>query len=158
MTEIERITDQLERTFRGEAWHGPSIRQILTGINHTSAQTLPMKGVHTIWKIVLHIIVWMRITIMALDGKSMPVDPPPEQDWPEFEDASEDAWAGTLDELNETHATLLDKLSNFSDEDLLKIVPGRDFTWYILLHGLIQHNLYHAGQIAMIKSSLAKRI
>ncbi len=157
MTEIERITDQLERAFRGEAWHGPSVRQILSGVNYATANTLPMKGVHTIWEIVLHMIVWMRLTVRALDGESMAANPPPDQDWPEVEEANEDAWAETLDELVEIHNTLSDKVSNLTDDDLIKFVPGRDFTWYFLIHGIVQHNLYHAGQIAIIKSSLLKR-
>ena len=56
LTETERIIDQMERVFLGEAWHGPSIREILTGVNNTMANTLPMKGVHTIWEIVLHMV------------------------------------------------------------------------------------------------------
>ncbi len=157
MTEIERITDQLERAFRGEAWHGPSMRQILSDINYATAFTLPMKGVHTIWEIISHMIVWMQLTARALAGESMPADPPPDKDWPEVEEANEDTWVGTLESLTETHNILIDKLSNFADDDLMNIVPGRDYSWYILLHGIVQHNLYHAGQIAMIKSSLTKR-
>jgi len=157
MTEIERITDQLERAFRGEAWHGPSVRQILSGVNCSAANTLPMKGVHTIWEIVLHMIVWMRLTVHALDGDSMPADPLPDQDWPEVEEAEEDEWAETMDDLVETHNLLIDRVSGLTDDDLMKIVPGRDFSWYILIHGIVQHNLYHAGQIAIIKSSLLKR-
>ena len=157
MSEIERISDQLERAFRGEAWHGPSILEILTNINHTSAHTLPMRGVHTIHEIVLHMIFWMDMVIRVRNGETIPDTAPPEQDWPEVEDFTEEAWSETLDRLHTTHEQLISKVAELSDDDLEKLVPGRDFTWYILLHGIVQHNLYHAGQLAIIKSSLSKR-
>lgn len=157
MTETERIMDQLERAFLGEAWHGPSIREILTGINNTSANTLPMKGVHTIWEIVLHMSAWIRLTVLTLEGDVFPSEVPPEQDWPPVDDTAEEAWDAAVHELYEVNQRLNDHLLNFSDDGLGRIVPGKDFSWYILLNGLLQHNVYHAGQMAMIKSSLMQR-
>lgn len=60
MTEIQRIVDQLNRAFEGEAWHGPAVMDILEGITAQQAAARPFNGTHSIWEIVLHIAAWER--------------------------------------------------------------------------------------------------
>jgi uncharacterized damage-inducible protein DinB len=157
MTEVQRINDQLERAMNGPAWHGPSLNEILSDVGQSYAITVPMKGVHTIWEILLHVIVWIRIGGMGIDGEQTPKDLDPDKDWPPVEESSEEAWAQAMNRMREEHSSLMDRISHLTDSDLSKIVTGKDYTYYSLLHGIVQHNLYHAGQIALIKSSLLKR-
>jgi len=49
MSETTRLADQLRRAFKGEAWHGPSVLEILDGIDAKRAATHPIDGVHSIW-------------------------------------------------------------------------------------------------------------
>jgi hypothetical protein len=157
MTEIQRIIDQLERAFNGPAWHGPSLNEILSDVGQSFAITVPMKGVHSIWEILLHLIVWMKIGRMEIEGEQTPKKLDPRQDWPPIEDSSDETWVQVMNRLKEEHSLLINRISQFADSDLLNNVSGKDYTLFFLLNGIVQHNLYHAGQIALIKSSLAKR-
>ncbi len=49
---------------------------------------------------------------------------------------------------------LADAIKLFSEDDLEKTVPGREFPWFIVLHGIVHHSLYHSGQIAMLKKAV----
>ena len=157
MTEAERIVDQLKRALDGPAWHGPSINEILSDVDAELAAAVPMEGVHTIWEILLHVIVWIRIGRMRVDGEQTPKNLDPKQDWPSVENSSNEAWKHAILELREEHKLLVKRVSLLHDSDLTKIFPGTEYTYYFLLHGIIQHNLYHAGQMSLIKSSLLKR-
>src|SRR5438874_6297432 len=60
MTEIERIQDQLKRAFEANAWHGPSVSEVLNGITADQAHARPLRNAHSIWELVRHIAVWGR--------------------------------------------------------------------------------------------------
>ena len=68
-------------------------------------------------------------------------------------DISEGAWDEAIERLKTGHKKLAQRIAVLTDADLLNKVPGRDHTVYMTVHGLIQHNLYHAGQIAILKKS-----
>jgi uncharacterized damage-inducible protein DinB len=158
MTEVERIADQIKRALDGPAWHGPSVNEILSGVDSTLAGTLPKDGVHTIWELLLHISVWIRIVRMRIDGERTPKDIDPKQDWPSIEDSSEAAWTEAVRQLRTEYELLINHCLRLTDAELSKPVPGMDYTYYFILHGVVQHTLYHAGQMAFIKSSSMKRI
>ena len=153
MSELERIVDQLQRAYRGEAWHGPSIREVLDGVDADAASARPVPNAHTIRELVVHVVVWEQEALARLAGKGRD-DLPPEEDWP----AGAGAWADLLDELDAAHERLTSAISELDaepgDEALDETVAGSPGTVYHLLHGVIQHNLYHAGQMAILKKAL----
>ncbi len=154
MIEIPRILDQLDRAFEGDAWHGPSLRELLKAVTAQRANSKPSPGIHSIWEIVLHISAEQDVTRRRLAGE-MIVDLPPELDWPRIPDNSETAWQQTIDRLVESKEKLRQSISQISDDRLEEIVPGKGYSAYVLLHGVIQHNIYHAGQIAILKKLAA---
>ena len=85
----------------------------------------------------------------------MPEELPAEEDWLQVTDTSETAWRGTLAKFENGQRQLRDALRILTDEKLEEIVPGRPYSFYFMLHGTIQHNLYHAGQIAVLKKALS---
>ncbi len=149
MSELARIADQLQRAYRGEAWHGPSIREVLDGVDADAASARPVSNAHTIKELVVHVVVWEQEALARLAGKGRD-DLPPEEDWP----AGAPAWADLLDELDAAHERLTSAIYECSDERLDETVAGSPGTLYHLLHGVIQHNLYHAGQMAILKKAL----
>jgi hypothetical protein len=150
MTEIPRILDQLDRSMEGDAWHGPSLRELLKGVTAKQANSKPSPGIHSIWEIVLHLTAEQDVARRRLAGETI-VDLPPELDWPRIPDNSETAWQQTIDRLVESKQKLGQSISKLSDHRLEETVPGKGYSAYVLLHGVIQHNLYHAGQIAILK-------
>jgi uncharacterized damage-inducible protein DinB len=156
MAEINRIKDQLERALKGPAWHGPSILEVLSDVNHSLAASVPMEGTHSIWEILLHIIAWIKIGRIRINGEMTPEQIDPQIDWPPIESVNEEAWLRVKDQLQEEYSKLMNDISRLTVSDLLKQVPGKNYDNYFLLHGIIQHNLYHAGQIAILRSYLLK--
>ena len=152
MSESEKIHDQLRRAHRGEAWHGPSVAEVLTGVTAQQAARRGIASAHTIWEIVLHIAAWEEAARKALDDATMPVLPW-EGDWPPVTDLKEAGWAKSLAQLERTQKSLEDAVEKFPDARLSEKVTGRDYSFYFLLHGIVQHNLYHAGQIALLKKA-----
>jgi len=157
MSELERITDQLQRAYRGEAWHGPSIREVLDGVDADAASARPVSNAHTIRELVVHVVVWEKEALARLAGEGRD-DLPPEEDWP----AGVAAWADLLEELDAVHERLTSAISELDAEPgpvagesaLDETVAGNPGTVYHLLHGVIQHNLYHTGQMAILKKAL----
>jgi uncharacterized damage-inducible protein DinB len=150
METCEHIADLLERTFDGEAWHGDSITRILQGITSEKALQKPIRNVHSIWEIVLHMIAWEHVVVTCLQGETYE-GVQDEQDWPPVKETDQEAWQSALKRLAETTSKLKELMLSFPEAKLHEKVPGRNFTFYRLLHGMIQHNLYHGGQIAMLK-------
>ena len=153
MSEAERLHDQLRRAFEGEAWHGPSVREVLAGVTAAQAAARPLRNAHTIWELVLHIAAWEAIVRRRLSGQLI-VEVSDEQDWPPVRDTSEPAWKRALEELSRGHQQLRQAVAGLTDERLGEKVPGKDHTIYGTVQGAIQHDLYHAGQIAILKKEL----
>jgi len=115
------------------------------------AAARPLARVHTIWEIVLHIAATQELVIRRLQGDSTPLSP--EQDWPSVANTGEEEWLSSLTALKRSYSELCQALSQVSDSLLDRaILPGHS-SLYVTLHGLVQHNLYHAGQIALLKKA-----
>ncbi|MGB0035073.1 MAG: DinB family protein [Candidatus Acidiferrales bacterium] len=152
MSEIRRILDQMDRAFSGEAWHGPSLMQLLEGVDAESAATRPIGKAHSIWELVNHVTAWNNIVQHRLSGEK--VDVTPEMDWPGVWEVNEVGWERSLENLKECRAKLRRAVELLRDDQLDDRVPGDKESFYVLLHGLVQHDLYHAGQIAILKKAL----
>jgi uncharacterized damage-inducible protein DinB len=151
--EVDRILDQLARAFEGEAWHGPPLRRLLDGVNATTARVRPISEGHSIWELVRHIQVWEDVVARRLEGEVI-AGLPPEQDWPAVTSDAESEWKKTVGALEAGNRRLRDAIARFSDERLPEVVPARGYTFYVMLHGIVQHDLYHAGQIALLKKAV----
>lgn len=151
MNECQRIADQHRRAFDGEAWHGPALFELLGDVDAKRAVARPIAGAHTIWEIALHVRTWENAVHQRLTGR--PTEVSPEEDWPAVEDASPAAWKRALASLRETHDALNRSIAALDDARLQDQSPGSPSTIYHLLHGVVQHALYHAGQIAILKKT-----
>jgi uncharacterized damage-inducible protein DinB len=148
------LADQIHRAFDGEAWHGDSVLEILNEVDAKTAAARPIKNAHSIWELVLHITTWDEVTIIRAGGKAlMPTD---EQNFPPVKDTSEAAWKKAVENLKNTHSKLVETVAAFPDSRLHDQVPGKTgdhYDFYYLFSGIVQHELYHAGQIALLKKA-----
>ena len=153
MTEIDRVLDQLKRAYEGPAWHGPSIKESLQGVTAEQAHRRPLANAHSIWELVHHIAVWEDVGRRRLEGDPAEVPISSPEDWPPAEDASEAAWEKSKAALERSHQALVDAVSRVSESRLDEPILEGKSTVYVTLHGVIQHDLYHAGQIAMLRKA-----
>jgi hypothetical protein len=129
------------------------LRELLDGVTPEHATAKPVFGAHTIWELVHHVHAWQQEALLTLEGKaydSLTGD----ADWPPVRETTADAWRRTLDRLQSTTRELVAAIREMNDAKLNELVGAREFSYYFVLHGVVQHNLYHAGQIALLKKAL----
>jgi uncharacterized damage-inducible protein DinB len=154
MTELERITDQLKRAFEGNAWHGPSVMEVLKGVTAQQASSRVFPAAHTIWELALHIGAWERACLSRLQGERAELTDA--EDWPPVADTSDDAWQQLKMTLQQGNRQLTNAVEAIDERRLDEaILPGMPSV-YITVQGVVQHDLYHAGQIAILKKALTE--
>lgn len=152
MSEIKRIEDQMQRAFDGEAWHGPPLMQILRGLSTAAAAARPIANAHSAWEIVLHMTATQEMVVRRFDGE--PAQNAGDVDWPPVAEVSDAAWRDAVERLSRSHEAILAVLARLDDAALDEpVLPGFSSA-YVTLHGLVQHSLYHAGQIAILRKAL----
>jgi len=154
MTEAFRLADQIRRAFEGSAWHGDSILELLTDVNAKTAGGRPIKDAHSIWEILLHIAAWDDVVTRRAGGTAVILADA--QNFPAVTDTSEAAWNQAIETTKKTHHELIRTVAAFPDSRLAEQVPGKTqnyYNFYYMFSGIVQHELYHAGQIALLKKA-----
>jgi uncharacterized damage-inducible protein DinB len=154
MTETFRLADQIRRAFEGNAWHGDSILELLADVNAGTAAARPIKNAHSVWEILLHIAAWDDAVCRRIGGTA--VNLTDEQNFPPVKDTSEAAWSQAIASTKKTHNELIKAVAAFPDSRLGEQVPGKSqnyYNFYYMFSGIVQHELYHAGQIALLKKA-----
>jgi uncharacterized damage-inducible protein DinB len=151
MKETERIRDQLRRAFEGDAWHGPGVLELLENVTASQAAARPIAGAHSIWELVVHIQAWEGACRRRLQGDRAEL--PDEEDWTVINDTSDEAWEKTLNGLREGNQRLREAIAAVDDARLDEPILEGMRSIYTTLHGAVQHDLYHAGQIAILKKA-----
>ena len=149
--ETARLADQLERAFRGGAWHGLSISEVLDGVDAATAARRSGEA-HTIAEIAGHVAFWIDAAHRRMQGEAV-TNVPPEVDFPQGGADSDAAWRATLADLEGAHRRLHTALLALDDDQLDGAVAGSDPTVRGQLLGILQHNAYHAGQIIVLKKA-----
>ena len=149
--ESARLADQLQRAFYGGAWHGPAVMELLEDIDAETAAAKPIPDLHSIWELLLHIAVWDAAALTRLSGSRC--QPTGLANFPVVAKATEAAWHKTIAETKRTHDVLVKAVGHLSESRLRDRVPGKRYDFYHMLHGIAQHELYHAGQIAILKKA-----
>ena len=152
MAEKRRLLDLIDRAYRANAWHGPALLETLDGITPTMAAKRVVKGAHTIWELTEHVATWNEVVAERLSGKSPAV--PPERNFPKMPSPTPAAWKKSKARLAKAQARFRAAVVAFPEAKLGKLRPGQKTTWYLLIHGEVQHQLYHAGQIALLKRGM----
>jgi uncharacterized damage-inducible protein DinB len=149
----EALDDQLRRSMEGEAWHGPSVREAVQGISARDAAAHPIPGAHSCWELVLHLSGTYGLVLRRIDGdgRQLSLD----EDWPAAPEPTEENWRRDIESLYALNARLRDAVRKFPLERLYQPLvadpPYPAFTQFI---GLTQHDLYHAGQIVLLKRAM----
>ncbi|HEV3469613.1 MAG TPA: DinB family protein [Pyrinomonadaceae bacterium] len=153
MREVERIADQLRRAHEGAAWHGPALNELLGGVTAAQAAARPVAGAHCIWELVLHVEAWERVALRRLGGDPARIYDTGE-DWAGIDAGDDGAWRETLARLAATNAALREAVAALDDARLDEPIYPEMSSRYVTLHGVVQHTLYHAGQVAVLKKAL----
>jgi len=154
MSQTARLADQIRRAFEGDAWHGDSVLEILADVDAATAAARPIKNAHSIWEILLHMAAWDGAVVRRTGGTAVQLTG--EQNFPPVKDKSEAAWRKTVEQAKRAHDELVKAVTAFPDSRLQEQVPGKTqdyYNFYYMFSGIVQHELYHAGQIALLKKA-----
>ena len=149
MTEVNRIMDQLSRAFEGEAWHGPAVLEILRETTARQAAARPLNGAHTIRETALHISAWLRACRRRLEGDRAQLAE--FEDWAVVTNTDDEAWQEVIAGMKQALDELRSAIALLDDSRLDQPIIDGMSSVYVTLHGVIQHSLYHAGQMAILK-------
>lgn len=148
-SEIDRITSLLISSFSGpHPWYGSPVIEVLTGINESNASKKLTENTHSIIELVLHMAAWRNFVTMKLKGIAFEMTP--ELNYPK-----PGKWEDALTSLQQSQKDLLAALASFPEDKLFAIVPARKYDFYTMLHGIVDHDVYHLGQIALIKKGIS---
>jgi uncharacterized damage-inducible protein DinB len=126
--------------------------ELLRDVNAATAASKPLPHVHSIWELVLHIAAWDGAALRRIAGEKVqltgvanfPLVPPK---------PTEAVWRKAIAQATRTHDTLVKTVAALPETKLRARVPSKKYDFYHLLHGVAQHELYHAGQIAILKKT-----
>jgi len=150
---VASLTAQLDEAFDRRSWHGTNLRGSLRGMTAAKAAWRPAPGRHNAWEIMLHAAYWKYAAWRRLTGEKRGAFARPGSNWlPTPAPASESAWRKDLALLQQYHRALRAAVLRLSDEDLERRPPGSQETIGRLVRGIAAHDLYHAGQIQLIKT------
>jgi len=155
--ETARLADQIRRAFEGEAWHGDSMLELLAGVGAETAAAHPIQGAHSIWELLLHVAAWDDAVLRRTGGGAVELSD--RENFPPVSDSSETAWRKAVEQVKKKHDALVKAVAAFPDSRLHEQVPGKKEKYYdhfYLFSGIVQHELYHAGQIALLKKAQGK--
>jgi uncharacterized damage-inducible protein DinB len=143
------IAEQLRRAFDGDAWHGPALLELLQDVGAATAAAKPLPDVHSIWELALHIAVWDAAACRRLNGETF--QPEGLENFPLAPNPTDAAWRKAVAQVKRAHDDLVKMVAGLPESRLWERVPGKKYDFYFMLHGVAQHELYHAGQIAILK-------
>jgi len=149
--ELKRIQEQLQRAFAGQAWHGPSLLELLADVDAPKAAARPIAGAHNIWELVLHIAAWDKAATRRLKGDRAELTD--EENFPPVTETGDEAWHQAIGTLERSHRELHSAIGELEESRLDQPIVSGLTSVYGTLHGVIQHGLYHAGQIALLKKA-----
>ena len=157
-SDFDALRDDLKQVYDGDPWHDGPITGLLKGVDAKAAARRTIPNCHTIWELVLHMTVWTREVASRVRGSD--AKNPPE-DWPKQPTKATDSdWRVAQDDLRAAHEDLLRAVDALKPSDLVRMVGdqrsaslGTGKTVGSHIRGLLQHDTYHQGQIAILKKA-----
>ncbi len=165
MNELQHLSDTIRRAHEGPAWFGPSLSETLDDV--TLEQAMHRVGdAHTIWELLTHITAWLEIVRRRMEGERLTDDNLTWDDnWPPVPESTAENWEASKRRAEQAVGSLCKTVEGFGVENLSRSVvgeghvnsaldsgvPGKEFTFAVMLHGAAQHMVYHCGQIAVLK-------
>jgi hypothetical protein len=154
---ISLLLTQLDQAFERKSWHGTNLRGSVRGMTVSTASWRPSGDRHNIWELVIHTAYWKYAVKRRLHGEKRGSFPIEGSNWftrPEAgldASARERAWKRDVTMLSEMHVELVAAVASISSKDLDFVPKGAKVNNRDLISGIIAHDLYHAGQIQLLK-------
>jgi uncharacterized damage-inducible protein DinB len=148
------LKKKFEEIYNGDPWYGDSFNSVLKDIDPEAVIKKENKGTHSISEILAHVIGWREFLLSRLSGNNFKTEQEETFNWKRIDNNEKTAWKSLLDALEENQNRIINALEKASDELLNTPVRERNYNLEYLFEGIIQHDLYHLGQISLLKKSI----
>lgn len=152
MSELTRILNHYDGVLNSDPWYGDPAWKILDGIPAQAAAARPLPGTHSIWELVGHMTFWEGVVTMRLAGQRAGLVE--ELNFPPLPAPTEENWRKALDDFHASNRAFRAALEKLDPANLERLTAAGKRTYYDEAHGIIEHHVYHLGQIAMLKKAL----
>lgn len=150
MTTHELI-NQLQMMYHGLPWYGDSLAEKLNSIDDDDFDKRVTEGTHSIRELIEHMIIWRHYALEKLSGNvTYDIELNSQNDWKKYPTTNQDDIKAMLDRLKTTQNQLVQGIKEKEDSWLYEQTPGKQYDNFTLLNGIIQHDVYHLGQIGLI--------
>jgi uncharacterized damage-inducible protein DinB len=157
VTTAQILAEQIRGACVGPSGFDVALMDSLQGITAEMAIRKPPGSTHSIWELLLHIVNWEEISTRRLNGEFIRWERDTQMDWPTVEDRSDAAWRRLLSRLDRSNARFSEAVSRLTDAELATPSAGRTDSRYEMILSMLQHSVYHAGQIVIMKKLLTAR-
>ena len=154
---IENLKNLFNTSFHGGAWHGPSVLELTKGLKVKEA-SYSAGNIHNIAELLYHITSWRLFAVKKMQGDENYNISDEKANWGNIGKIDQFELEALMMELTLSQDELIKELESKDDAFLQQIVPGAEYNFNTLLNGIIHHDLYHSGQIAIIKKMASKNI
>jgi uncharacterized damage-inducible protein DinB len=152
MSESKRVSNLYQSIYNGNPWLEVTLAHTLENVTAEQAYRKINPNLNTIWEIVNHLIQWRRNILRRMQGET--VTTPDHNYFVPILDSSEASWEQSLQSLGKSQELWDAFFEDFDDQDFEKIYVNNGHTYYEHIHGIIQHDVYHLGQIVILKKLL----
>lgn len=152
--EIAQLVAILDQAYNKTSWHGTNLRGSLRRVTPTQAAWRPGPARHNIWEIAVHAAYWKYAVARRFTGGTRGSFPLKGSNWfgrPEAGQTADAAWKQDLQLLDDMHNALRNAVMRLSPRDLPKTPAGKKVSNFAVISGAAAHDLYHAGQIQLLK-------
>lgn len=147
-SEVRRIRSLIKSCYTGPAWHGPAVMEVLDVVDFDIIGNRINES-NNIIELVNHMASWKLFIIKKLEGDA-DFDVVGPINFTKIDKPTKSDWEAAIKRLNEIHEELVEKLKFTEDSVLVEGVPGRSYNFFFLLTGIVNHDLYHLGQIKLL--------
>ena len=149
---IKLLLEIYDQAYDHIAWHGTNLRGSLKGLKLQELLYRPQPKRHNIWEITLHCAYWKYVVLRKLVGGKKGEFPRKPSNFPKIpNNPTLKDWKADLALLEEYHLKLRDEIENFPESKLYKTPEGSKVSYIKTIYGISSHDLYHAGQIQLLK-------
>ncbi|MEE9374345.1 MAG: DinB family protein [Saprospiraceae bacterium] len=150
------LLSRIKNAFSLQPWYGVSVMKTLNAISYQNVNKCPdTLERKSIANLIAHMIVWKEFIIRKLDNDhDFDIALSSNKDWPETYISDDIEWKKLLSRLENCHQNILSRIEAKPEPEFLENVPGKNYKWMFAIDGVIQHDIYHLGQINLVKKLL----
>jgi len=153
--ETQSIIRRIENVNSGEPWFGRAVFVILEEVDAKKVSIKPNCTEHSMLELLYHMITWADFTLKRLEkNNKMDMAAFEKMDWRELNPKLH-SWKKALAEFKAINKKIIALLDKKDDDFLLEIVDYRKYNYRYLLNGMIEHSIYHLGQVAYLNKMLS---